>query len=503
MARRQLARRWWAALTIILVAGACSSDSSSETNSASPSSSPAPTTTVARPPGPAADVSEELTPASDAFVASPQGGDLSGTSYELHEYVASGTATAYTASGELGGDGQWTFVSGQQAPYRTRIVVRRPSDPSRFNGTVLVEWLNVSGGVESDPEWGMTHEELLRTGTAWVGVSAQLIGITGGPVLVTAPGASGIAGKGLTQLNPARYGSLTHPGDGYAFDIYTQVARALHAGGPVLGGETAQRVFAGGQSQSAYALVTYVNGVQPLTKAFDGFFVYSRGAVGLKLVGPGESADLASSFGGTPSIFRTDTDVPIMDLQSETDVGGLLNSRAARQDDNDHFRLWEVTGTSHADVHLLGGVAAQLDCGVPVNDGPLHVAAKAAFRALDTWARTGQAPPSAPRLDLTADGSTVERDADGIATGGIRTPPIDVPVDVLSGIGGTSSLFCGIVGSTTPLPAERIAAMYPSSDEYQQRYDASVDATIRAGYALDDDRVALEAYAHPDRIAAG
>src|SRR5262245_20955737 len=99
-----------AVVTVVALA-ACSSDSSSSSPS-SPTgtgSSSAPTTTITRPAGPAADVSEELTPASDAFVASPLGGDLTGTGYELHEYVAAGNATAYTAGSEFGSDGRWTF----------------------------------------------------------------------------------------------------------------------------------------------------------------------------------------------------------------------------------------------------------------------------------------------------------------------------------------------------------------------------------------------------------
>src|SRR5207247_6471956 len=126
------------------------------------------------------------------------------------------------------------------------------------------------------------------------------------------------------------------------------------------------------------------------------------------------------AFGGTPTIFRTDTDVPIFDLQTETDVGGLLNSRVARQPDSDRFRLWEVAGTAHADTHLLGGLASSLNCGAPINNAPLHVVAKAAFRALDAWVRSGHVPPTAPRLNLTADQSTLERDSEGTATGGIR-----------------------------------------------------------------------------------
>src|SRR5205823_5448140 len=142
-------------------------------------------------------------------------------------------------------------------------------------------------------------------------------------------------------IDPARYGALSHPGDGYSFDIFSQVARAVRDGAG-LNGLRPQRVIAAGESQSAFALVTYYNGVQPLTHAFDGFFVHSRGAVGLPLVAPGKYADIAGSIGGTASIFRTDQPAPILDIQTETDVTSILNSYAARQPDSVHFRLWEV-----------------------------------------------------------------------------------------------------------------------------------------------------------------
>ena len=62
-------------------------------------------------------------------------------------------------------------------PYKTRAVVYRPIDPKKFNGTVIVEWLNVSGGLDANPDWTLTHNELIRDGFAWVGVSAQAVGV--------------------------------------------------------------------------------------------------------------------------------------------------------------------------------------------------------------------------------------------------------------------------------------------------------------------------------------
>lgn len=58
-------------------------------------------------------------------------------------------------------------------PYVTRALVRRSVDPARFNGTVIVEWLNVTLDQDIDFVFGATRELLVREGYAWIGVSAQ------------------------------------------------------------------------------------------------------------------------------------------------------------------------------------------------------------------------------------------------------------------------------------------------------------------------------------------
>jgi hypothetical protein len=431
--------------------------------------------------------------------------DLQKLGYVQHEFVAAGTATSYKDVGALTSDGRWSFVSDTSAPYRTRVLVREPAKASAFSGTVVVEWLNVSGGIDADPEWTSLSEEIVRAGDVWVGVSAQRIGVEGGPVLVNIGGVPGsqAAGKGLKTIDPARYGSLEHPGDGYSFDIFTQVARAVDAGAGLVSGSKPHVLIAAGESQSAFALVTYVNGVQPLTQVFDGFFIHSRGAVGLPLVAPGKGADIAGAITGTPTIFRTDQNTPIMDIQTETDVGSILNSYAARQPDSSHFRLWEVAGTAHADAHLLGASAQYINCGVPINNGPMHIVAKAALRALTNWLTKGAAPVTAPRIEVTP-GATpqIVRSSDGIAQGGIRTPPTDVPVAALSGAPGPNpSTICLLLGSTKPFSAARLAQLYPSRAKYLQLYTADVDRTIKAGFALPQDRAALLAFAEPSQIA--
>ena len=461
------------------------------------------TSTVARPAGPAARITEELTGGNGVYIGAAVPADLRG--YVEEDYVAEGSAASYAAAGELAADGRWALEPGPSEPYRTRVLVRRPERAEDFSGTVVVEWLNVSGGVDADPEFVTLREEIVRQGHAWVGVSAQSIGVEGGPVLtrVNVPG-SEAAGLGLKKVDAERYGSLQHPGDAHSFDLFTQVARSIRSGGPALGDLVPAHVVAAGESQSAFALVTYINGVQPLTEAFDGFYVHSRGASGLAVPAPGESADLASSIGGTKAIFRTDTTVPIFDVQAENDVVGILGSIAVRQPDSDTFRLWEVPGTAHADVHLAGETTAETsNCGVPVNDGPMHVVAKAGFRHFVTWVTGGEAPPMAERLTVTeAAAPEIQRDADGIALGGVRTPPVDVATRVLSGVKGPSNeVICLLFGSTAPMTTERLAELHPSRTDFERRYDEAVDEAVGAGFVLDDDRAAIEGYAHAELVA--
>lgn len=145
--------------------------------------------------------------------------DLGSYGYTESEYFFSGTATSYAKSGLWTSDGRWNVRASGTAAYKSRLLVRRPADPAKFNGTVVVEWLNVSGQIDLSPDYWFERDELLRQGYAWVGVSAQAVGVNGGAGEI----------KGLKGWDPARYGSLVHPGDAFAYDIFSQAGRALRA----------------------------------------------------------------------------------------------------------------------------------------------------------------------------------------------------------------------------------------------------------------------------------
>lgn len=503
------------AVGALIVTGCSSSgtDSTDSTTSASTTSAASATSTVKRPAGPAATVTD-LTGGKGTLLLSPtKGPDLKAAGYVESEYQVAGTATAYRlADGAkvFPTDGKMDLEEAGTAPYATRIVVRRPSDPAKFSGTVVAEWNNVSGGIDVAPDWTYAADEIIRSGDAWVGVSTQMIGIEGGPVAVSTPvSAMGGAGKGIKNQDPARYGKLHHPGDAYAYDIYTQVARALRANSGAtrpLGDLSPERVLAMGESQSAYALTTYYDGVQPLADAFDGFLVHSRGGAALPLGEPGKPTDITAAVTSTdPVKFRTDLDTPVVTVLTETDVAGILAYYPARQPDNDHLRVWEAAGTAHVDTFQLGDEVAKLfECPKPVNSGPGHFFVASGLAHLETWVTSGKAPAHGTPLEVTPDGKDYVRDGLGIAKGGIRTPQVDVPVDVLSGLpttGPDSSLACFLAGSTTPIPPEKLVTLYPSAKDYLDKYTAATDKAIEAGFVLPADRQAMLDDAQPGRLS--
>jgi Alpha/beta hydrolase domain len=434
--------------------------------------------------------------------ADPRATDLSAIGYVQEEFFASGTATGYAADGDLGGDGKWKFTPASTAPYKTRLIVRRPSTGGRFNGTVVVEWLNVTV-VEAAPDWTYTSRALIDDGAAWVGVSAQALGVVGGSSAIqTGLEEQQSASGGIRAGNPERYGSLDHPGDQYAFDIYSQVAAAVRSPGdvPVLGQGRARKVLAAGESQSAGFLTTYVNAIQPVSHTFDGFFVHSRGAGAAQP--DGTRAVRGSS---TAYRLRPDLDVPVMVFETETDVGPVLRYATARQPDNRRLRVWEVAGTAHADAYLLGGASGSLCPGSEVNKGPQHYVATAAMAALLRWVEDGKAPPHGDRIQTTGnDATTIVRDRNGLAAGGIRTPSVDVPVETLSGESQVQTApLCAIFGSTTPFDPATLSSLYPTRKGFLRAFDKALDRAIRKGFVRRADRAEYAAEARAVTFPGG
>jgi hypothetical protein len=466
-------------------------------------------------------------PAEGEGMSLPQPAAAAPDGYVVEELLVGGTATSFV-EGETPVDGHWTATPGDEAEYRTRVVVRRPAAAEDFSGTVIVEWFNVSA-IEASPDWAFTSDEITREGHAYIGVSAQAQGVEGGDTLLDVevdPEQAETAGvdtdaSGLKNVDPERYGTLVHPGDAYAYDIFAQVGRAAsESPDQLLGGLPVTNVVAAGESQSAAFLTTFVNAVHPLDPVFDGYLIHSRGGGAAPVDGDlmaARGGDNADDFIQQGIKVRTDLDVPVFLFETETDLT-LLGYANARQPDTETVRTWEVAGLSHADAHfvraIIGGprdpgVGDLLGCTDPINVGPQHEVLQAGLHHLVAWVDGGDPPPTGTPIELTDDEeTTIARDDLGIALGGVRHPLVDVPTVVLSGDPPEGESIedigvCTLFGSTTPIDQATLVEMYGTADEYVAAFTASAEEAVAAGFLLQPDADALVAEAEEGRALFG
>ena len=536
-----------AALTVAasLVTAACSDDSAdtgdttatadAPTDDAATTSTAGASTTTAEASttstGPPPPVRPVPTPTVDGPIAGapvqPQPAVPPPAGYVEEEFFVSGTAASFVDGSEPDG----TAVPDDTADFTTRVLVRRPP-VDRFSGTVIVEWLNVTA-VEASPDWGYLSEEVGRSGHAYVVVSAQALGVEGGESLLEVSvdeqeadelgeDPDSVNDTGLVNVDPDRYGSLSHPGDAYAYDIFSQVGTAVAAGeGGLLGDLAPTTVIAVGESQSAGFLTTYLNQVHPVGSVYDAILVHSRGAGGAPLGGDfGSQVEAeAESFTDDDVTIRDDLDVPVLILQAETDLT-LLGYHAARQPDSDLIRTWEMAGTAHSDAHVfrafVGGprdasVGSLIGCTDPINTGPHHEIAQAALSHLIRWAEGGPPPPTAEPLALV-DGEPVaiERDELGMAVGGVRNPLVDVPVAVVTGDPwGAAALtveefdVCDLFGQTIALDQATLVGLHGSAAAYVEAFSESAEAAVAAGFLLPADAEQLVTEAEANRALFG
>lgn len=443
---------------------------------------------------------------------------LSRFGYEQHEFFYSGTAHAYANTEPMTSDGKWKVAQTDTAAYKTRMIVYRPSDPTNFNGTVIVEWLNVSSGTDTAADWMTLHAEIMRRGYAWVGISAQYIGVEGGtPPLYTPLGTS----VPLKKVECLRYASLSHPGDSFAYDMFGQGAYLVrHPGagddaplGDLTG--SVKHLIAAGESQSATRLVTFINAFGKYIDFIDGYFVHSRVGYIPDFTGGG-SAPLSQSPQPdltTPPVVRMRDDLgkPVLNLQTETD-SFVLAAYDCTQPDTDTFRLWEVTGTAHADYYITS--AGMLDTGdnissaeVVITNQPIpvimpaasmninaapqhHFVAMAALYALNNWLCDGILPPSAPRFAINDAGDGFQLDPYGNVLGGVRSPYVDAPIARFSGensyVNDGENIYF-LMGETAMLDAATLVSLYPTHSAYVAAVTKAAQHAVTNGFLLIED----------------
>lgn len=411
---------------------------------------------------------------------------LQANGYVEEEFYVRGKANRYHIADAMGN----AQVIDSAHPYATRLLVRRPTDPARFNGTVVVEWLNVTTGQDVDFIFAATRELLLREGYAWVGVSVQRAGVE--TLVKWNPqryGELSVAASNIDPANGAEIDPAAFPavgGDVLGWDVFSQVGAAVASRStPIMAGLPVKKIIAAGESQSTSRLTTYYNSIQPLHHIYDGFFLYDRGGpmrkdVGVKLVSIGtEFMNLL--MGGSPQADTADT------------------------------RWWEVAGASHVSlaevagyldpIFLRDGVlrtpgGSALSLSDAVNSGNCSVTPvwsrvpnadilKAGLKGLNTWI-TGGAPPAQAARIVVGSQNQMLRDAEGRVQGGIRTAAYDAPTARNSGANSGGG-FCTLAGYHLDLTPAEMCQRYGSANAYVAQVQGLADANVKDGVLLPEE----------------
>ena len=438
--------------------------------------------------------------------------------YIEEEFFVSGAATLfnYAHNPPLG---PTDLVPIQEdVPYSTRIIVRRPVNAKKFNGTVVVEWWNSTAGFDTAPGWDPSAEYFASEGGIYVGVtnSTTSIGfLTGGCSLL------GV----LPPTCGTRYATLSLPENGLAFDAVNQIANLLKSdepNNPIPADYAVERLFHVGESQQAGSVITYASGFH-LDGVNDGYFIQSGANARPVNFGPACGAEGSPPYPDcTPrlvypdNLVSTDLPVPVYQVVTQTDFEVLFGG-VGRQNDAANYRYYEVAGGAHSTVHmnieiipagLVGPNPIFLEdlCQNTINttaDGPVFVSY--VFNAL--WQRMaeqvddGDVPPPGVLMDDT--GGVLNLDANGNAIGGVRLPSMEAPVATylpsntadpslppfLQNIG---NLACFLSGSVLPFDEATLDTLYPNHESYVGAVVQSTNALKSQGLLLQQDASILK-----------
>ncbi len=449
--------------------------------------------------------------------------DLASVGYREDEYFLSGTANVYQYDSVA--DPYDTTVNVlRSGPYTNRILVRRPTDPRRFSGNVIIEVLNATNNYDLPIFWSYDHAYFTSRGDVW-------IGITGKPVTIA----------GLKRFNPTRYAALSwanpNPNetdatcptlysivggsshateDGLLYDVLSQTASLVRSSGASnpLNGYKVKAVYAAGYSQSAIDLVGYINAITPRIKGapiFDGYFVGS----GFGIQAPLNQCSPTPGAGDPRNVLRSRNGA-IVATQSQSDYNSARQAFRADSDAaDDRYRYYEAAGPAHVvvqqttsapdatDTHAAGGTTlvedyATCKAGARLSNFPGADLLDASFAFLEGWVRDGTVPPHAPLLAATGTppALTETLDAYGNAVGGVRAPEVDVPVATYTSQTGTSSLNCSLSGEVTRLARSQLLALYPTKAAYLSSFVTDTLAVANTGFLTPDDAAKAVARAY-------
>lgn len=365
-------------------------------------------------------------------------------SYQAHEYFVSGTAN--------------------DAPYTTRVVIRRPSNDADYSGLVLAESMHGSGSAH-----------MFEFSAAYI-MDAGHIAVE---IQTTSP-------ELQQDFNAARYAALEIQ-NGQANDILAQVGSLIKSPNGPMEDLGVRKMVLGGTSMSAGTLINYLADhprvrTQNMQHIYDGYFPTSTGS-------------------DVPRI-----DVPVIEMPTQLEV----QSNVTRRDDGDEpgnqFRLYEFTAIGHVDARDNARLLPN-PCEHPLSTMPSQAYWSVSLDHLFRWVDEGIVPPRADRIwldrNVENDGSQMVLDEHGNPFGGIRSPYVDLPTakytagnvaadplpsevsDYVAANGAQgATIMCRLSNYQYQFDAKTLEALYDSPREYRQAFEDRLDELEAEGWSL-------------------
>lgn len=373
------------------------------------------------------------------------------------------------------------FLTGEVdgKPYKVSMLVRKPSDPTKFSGLVAVETIHNAGAI---PFWG-NKEVWLTGGHGWVAVSSQLAAME----------------DRVKKANPARYSSLTLPDAGeprtgpnlrsgnpfgpsaqdlISQAIMTQIGAMLKANlrdGPF--GDLAVRYLVmGGASQTGGTTLRYIAQSHDSARLTNGKAIYDGY---LPMLAPSETV-----------LRKIDSVIVHPVTEGDLMFFGALGRRPVIRPDgdgrNDRYRYYEIAAGSHVGTRgitdpltVFSTLSNGFKPGERLSQFPMTEVMRAIVSNFVDWVMKGTAPPRAPAIERV--GAEIVRDEHGNAKGGLRSPYVDTPTVryiASAPISAQDNPFRRLIGLEEPIAAETLRSLYGSRGAYLKRFDAGIDAMV-------------------------
>jgi hypothetical protein len=335
------------------------------------------------------------------------------------------------------------FVSGTAAgaPYKTRILIRKPRKSKDFSGFVVGEPTHRGGNA--------LICQFARFGIGKRGHGCMTVAAR--PINLNNPAT---AGAGLKEFNLERYGSL-NVSNAQTNEVIAQVGRLIQSnlrGGPMGDRYKVRHMILSGTSDSSAATRAYMAPAHASFRMPDGGPIY-------------DGFFVTSTLGNDMVAI---TDVPTIQMPSQSEVHGSSTWGWRRPDSDlpgNQFRLYEVAGMSHNDAREN---PAFTGCTRPPFHFPHGALTFMGLQHTLNWVAYGRLPPHAPVMETdgdTTDGTRVALDENGNARGGVRSTYLDVPAGTFT-IPNSGPGLCSQTGYFTPFTDEQMQALYRSRLDY-------------------------------------